>query len=201
MSEHIKQYPTATKRLWREATGIAIELENYPHWKAKKYFSDCAKDFKYKNSDQSKEVNAAFLSTLAKWIYIERQESISVKDHFEDWDCSLCSLHSDCSRCVLQDSNKDKVCYKAYHQFLDSPTPKIAGIVVKYILDKHEEFIARNIWLKMPRFEIGVKEPISRNIYYTGHTIHAHSKDKAIEWYLKQNPEVDRNLVYVNKVD
>lgn len=53
----------------------------------------------------------------------------------------------------------------------------------------------------MPRFEIGVKEPVSRNIYYTGYTIHADSKDKAIDWYLQENSKVDRNLVYVNEVE
>lgn len=141
MSEHIKQYPTATKRMWREATNIVVEIEDYPLERVEEYFSDCAEHFIGSNSNATENVEAAFISSLAKWIYIERNEHVEVNDLYSDSTCSLCSLFKNRSGCPLHEPQT--ICCDAYSQFMRFPTSENAQIMVEYILDKHEEYEER----------------------------------------------------------
>ena len=53
----------------------------------------------------------------------------------------------------------------------------------------------------MAKFEIGVKSEQTRNIYFTGMTVIADNRDKAIDSYLTQSHDnVSRSLVYANEV-
>lgn len=52
----------------------------------------------------------------------------------------------------------------------------------------------------MARFEIGVKDVLSGNIYYAGYTISASNREAAIDEYLETNQLTQRKLVYANMV-
>lgn len=52
----------------------------------------------------------------------------------------------------------------------------------------------------MSRFEIGVKDFVSGNVYYTGYTVSAKNQEEAIDEYLSFNMGQDRKAVYANRV-
>jgi hypothetical protein len=53
----------------------------------------------------------------------------------------------------------------------------------------------------MTKYEIGVKNVYTGNIYYTGMTVHADNRDKAIDNYFTiSRDDVARNLIYANEV-
>lgn len=54
----------------------------------------------------------------------------------------------------------------------------------------------------MPKFEIGVKDLVTNNIYYTGYSIPARNSEEATDKYLQQsmNTHINRKLIYANKV-
>ncbi len=53
----------------------------------------------------------------------------------------------------------------------------------------------------MSRYEIGIKDESSKNIYFTGYSFQAPNKETAISEYIKHTGETcPRELIYANEV-